>query len=165
MCNCVWSNKSSFQSNTRLNIVVTYARHLVSEVSAFAQCGFGQDLRRFGGTCLHIQYQNRMGWVFLLIHFTSWTETMRVRARPSHTRGIGTVKVKVITVLNYFSTFPWRRIEEWRCNCTFLGFGTRLKWVDSFSPRPLYPRGESFLYPMDRRLGGPQSRSGRWGVD
>jgi hypothetical protein len=31
----------------------------------------------------------------------------------------------------------------------------------SFTPRPLYPQGKSPRYPLDRRLGGPQSRSGR----
>jgi hypothetical protein len=33
----------------------------------------------------------------------------------------------------------------------------------NFTPRPLYPRGKSPLYPLDRRLGGPQSRSERRG--
>jgi hypothetical protein len=33
----------------------------------------------------------------------------------------------------------------------------------SFTPRPLYPQGKSPLYPLDRRLGGHQSRSGRGG--
>jgi hypothetical protein len=33
--------------------------------------------------------------------------------------------------------------------------------VVSFTPRPLYPRGKSPRYLLDRRLGGPQSRSGR----
>jgi hypothetical protein len=28
----------------------------------------------------------------------------------------------------------------------------------SFTPRPLYPQGKSCWYPLDRRLGGPQSR-------
>jgi hypothetical protein len=42
-----------------------------------------------------------------------------------------------------------------------LDLGTRLKCVDSFTPRPLYPQGKSSWYPLDRRLGGPQSRSGR----
>jgi hypothetical protein len=27
----------------------------------------------------------------------------------------------------------------------------------SFTPRPLYPQGKSSWYPLDRRLGGPQS--------
>jgi hypothetical protein len=31
--------------------------------------------------------------------------------------------------------------------------------VVSFTPRPLYPRGKSPWYPLDRWLGGPQSRS------
>jgi hypothetical protein len=30
----------------------------------------------------------------------------------------------------------------------------------SFTPRPLYPQGKGPRYPLDRRLGGPQSRSG-----
>jgi hypothetical protein len=35
--------------------------------------------------------------------------------------------------------------------------------VVSFTPRPLYPQEKSLWYPLDRRLGGPQSRSGRRG--
>jgi hypothetical protein len=35
--------------------------------------------------------------------------------------------------------------------------------VVSFTPLPLYPPGKSPLYSLDRRLGGPQSRSGRCG--
>jgi hypothetical protein len=38
-----------------------------------------------------------------------------------------------------------------------LDLGTRWRWVVSFTPRPLYPEGKS---PLDRRVGGPQSRSG-----
>jgi hypothetical protein len=30
---------------------------------------------------------------------------------------------------------------------------------------PLYPQGKSPWYPLDRRLDGPQSRSGRGGVE
>jgi hypothetical protein len=33
----------------------------------------------------------------------------------------------------------------------------------SFTPRPLYPQGKSPWYPLDRRLGGLQSCSGRSG--
>jgi len=32
-------------------------------------------------------------------------------------------------------------------------------------PRPLYPLGKSPWYPLNRRLGGPQSRSGRGGEE
>jgi hypothetical protein len=35
----------------------------------------------------------------------------------------------------------------------------------SFTPRPLYPQGNSPWYPLDRRLGGPQSRFGRSGEE
>jgi hypothetical protein len=35
--------------------------------------------------------------------------------------------------------------------------------VVSFTPLKLYPRGKSSRYPLDRRLGGPLSQSGRYG--
>jgi hypothetical protein len=37
--------------------------------------------------------------------------------------------------------------------------------VVSFTPQPLYPQGKSSWYLLDRRLGGPQSRSGRGGEE
>jgi hypothetical protein len=46
-----------------------------------------------------------------------------------------------------------------------LDLGTKWRWVVSFMPRPLYSQGKSPRYPLDRRLGGPQSRSGRGGED
>jgi hypothetical protein len=42
-----------------------------------------------------------------------------------------------------------------------LDLGTRWRWMVSLTPRPLYPQGKSPWYPLDRRLSGPQSRSGR----
>jgi hypothetical protein len=47
----------------------------------------------------------------------------------------------------------------------FLDLGTTWRWADSVTPRPLYPRGKSPRYPLDRRLGEPQSRSGRRGEE
>jgi hypothetical protein len=37
--------------------------------------------------------------------------------------------------------------------------------VVSFKPRPLYPQGKGPWYPLDRSLGGPQSRSERGGEE
>jgi hypothetical protein len=54
---------------------------------------------------------------------------------------------------------PWRHMGEWRYSSTFLDLGTRWRWVVSFTPLPLYPRGKSSRYPLDRRLGGPESVS------
>jgi hypothetical protein len=47
----------------------------------------------------------------------------------------------------------------------FLDLGTSWRWVVTFTSRPLYPRGKNPLYPLDTRLGGPQSRSGRRGEE
>jgi hypothetical protein len=47
-----------------------------------------------------------------------------------------------------------------------LYLGSRRRWVVSFTTRPLCPQGKSPWYPLDRRrLGGPQSRSGRGGEE
>jgi hypothetical protein len=58
---------------------------------------------------------------------------------------------------------PWRRMGEWMYRPTFSWLGTSWKWVISFTPRPLYTQGRSPRYPLDRRLGGPQSQSGQYG--
>jgi hypothetical protein len=46
-----------------------------------------------------------------------------------------------------------------------LDLGTRWRWVVSFMSQPLYPQEKGPWYPLDRRLGGPQSRSGRGGEE
>jgi hypothetical protein len=56
-------------------------------------------------------------------------------------------------------------LGEWRHISTHCDLDTRWMWVVSFTPRPLYPLGKSPWYPLDRRLGGPQSRSGRGGEE
>jgi hypothetical protein len=42
-----------------------------------------------------------------------------------------------------------------------LNLGIRLRWVVNFTSQPLYPQRKSRWYTLDRRLGGPQSWSGR----
>jgi hypothetical protein len=37
--------------------------------------------------------------------------------------------------------------------------------VARFTSRPLYPQRKNPWYPLDRRLGGPQNRSGRGGEE
>jgi hypothetical protein len=47
-----------------------------------------------------------------------------------------------------------------------LDLGARWRWVVSFTSRPLlYSQGNSPWYPLDRKLGGPQNRSGRGGEE
>jgi hypothetical protein len=46
-----------------------------------------------------------------------------------------------------------------------LDLGARWRWAISFTPQPLYPQGKRLWYLLGRRLGGPQSRSGRGGEE
>jgi hypothetical protein len=39
--------------------------------------------------------------------------------------------------------------------------GTKWRWVVNLTLRPLYSREKIRRYPLDRRLGGPQSQYGR----
>jgi hypothetical protein len=48
---------------------------------------------------------------------------------------------------------------------SILDLGSRWRSVVSFTPRPLYPQGKSPWYPLDKKLGGPQSRSGGGGEE
>jgi hypothetical protein len=51
----------------------------------------------------------------------------------------------------------------WESGCTvphILDLGTRWRWVVSFTPWSLYPQGRNLRYPLDRRLGEPQSQCG-----
>jgi hypothetical protein len=54
---------------------------------------------------------------------------------------------------------------KWRYSATILDLGTIWRWLVSFTPRPHYLRGNHPRYPLDRRLGGPQSRYGRYGKE
>jgi hypothetical protein len=84
------------------------------------------------------------------------------------------VPLKKLQVAVAYLCFNWALrhegvLGEWKHNSThsFTSFylGTRRRWVVSFTPRPLYPHGKIPWYPLDRRLGGPQSRSGRGGEE
>jgi hypothetical protein len=57
---------------------------------------------------------------------------------------------------------PWRRLGGEEVLLLLIhDLGTRWGWVVSITPRPcFYSRGKDPRYPLDRRLGGPQSRSG-----
>jgi hypothetical protein len=65
-------------------------------------------------------------------------------------------------VFNQLSTMLWRSIGERRYNSTILDLSTRRTWVASFTPRFILGRKNPW-YPLDRRLCGPQDRSGRCG--
>jgi hypothetical protein len=56
----------------------------------------------------------------------------------------------------------------WESGCIvprILDLGIEMRWVVSFTPRPLYPQRKSPSYSLDRRPDGPQSRSEHGGEE
>jgi hypothetical protein len=49
---------------------------------------------------------------------------------------------------------------KWRYSSTILDEGTQQRWVVILAPWPLHPGERAPWYPLDRRLGAPQSWSG-----
>jgi hypothetical protein len=91
--------------------------------------------------------------------------------KPSYTsdRGRENQKTRMeYTRINrkiHFTTSTDTDILKWMnwtsYSSTILDLCTRWRWVVNFTTRRLYPRLKSPRYPLDRRLDGPQSRSGR----
>jgi hypothetical protein len=79
------------------------------------------------------------------------------------------VKVKLslcFTKHHVMKTYPLPTVTYWGNGGIapyILNFGTRWKWVVSFTHRPLYSRDKNPPYPWDRRLGEPQRRFGPGG--
>jgi hypothetical protein len=113
--------------------------------------------KRFGGLCW-FQLQGEMNW---------W---WKQEGPPKH--WYPTITIHGVTTQKT-STWVTPYLNKHHTIKTYWGsgsiaphipdLGTRWKWVVSFTTRPLYPQGKSPRYPLDRRLGGPQSRSGRGG--
>jgi hypothetical protein len=59
---------------------------------------------------------------------------------------------------------PWKDVTA-KYIAKFYVLDSYMTWVVSFTPLPPYPRGKNPRYPLDRRLGGPQNRSGRRGEE
>jgi hypothetical protein len=89
------------------------------------------------------------------------SQPANVSLEPDESKG------KVVPVLFLLNRAPRHEgvLGEWRYSSTHSWTRTRWRWVVSFTRRPLYPQGKSPWYPLDRRLGGPQSRSGRGGEE
>jgi hypothetical protein len=60
---------------------------------------------------------------------------------------------------------PWRRVGKWITAPLILNLCTRWRWVVSFTPRTFYLWGKNLRYPLSRRQGGPQRRSGLFGEE
>jgi hypothetical protein len=60
---------------------------------------------------------------------------------------------------------PWRRVGKCRYTSNILDISIGWREVVSFRPLPHYPRGKNLWYPLDRRLRGPQRRSGCYGQE
>jgi hypothetical protein len=84
--------------------------------------------------------------------------TLMARCLVKH-RDNSTKKIKVKLSLCFFSQAPSHEdvLGSGGIAPRILDLGTRWRWVVSFTALPLYPQGKRTWYPLDRRLGGPQS--------
>jgi hypothetical protein len=84
-----------------------------------------------------------------------------------HSWSVGKGKGKVVPAL--FFLVEYHAMEAYWGNGgierLILYIGTRWRRVGSFMSRLIYRQGNSPWYPLDRRLGGPQSRSGHGGEE
>jgi hypothetical protein len=104
-------------------------------------------------------------WKFIIIIISS-VFMDHATLLPSKSSNVEYVHIKVKVSL----CFNWAPRHEGLLGIggvapRILNLGTTWRWLISFTPRPLYPQGKSPWYPLDRRLGGPQSRSGRGGEE
>jgi hypothetical protein len=60
--------------------------------------------------------------------------------------------------LNFLSTKQWKHMGEWMYISS-----ASWRWLVSLTPLRLYPWGKSPRFLSDKRLGGPQSQSARYG--
>jgi hypothetical protein len=72
--------------------------------------------------------------------------------------------------MNTYPALNWtlRREDAWGSGgiaLRILNVGTRWGWEVNFTPQPLYTQGNSPQVPLERRLSGPRSRSGRGGEE
>jgi hypothetical protein len=72
---------------------------------------------------------------------------------------------QLLYILSLLSIMTWRHMGKWRYRSTVLHLGTRWWTVSASLPGRFKPRRKSPRYPLDRRLGGPQSRYGRCSVE
>jgi hypothetical protein len=71
------------------------------------------------------------------------------------------VKVNMLSLCFNWAPRHEGVLREWKYGATYSWW----RWVVSFTLRPLYPQGKSPWYPLDRKLGGYQSRSGHGGEE
>jgi hypothetical protein len=104
-------------------------------------------------------YFQPLGALFRNI-FSKYTSLV-VRTQTSTSNDMVKVKVNLSLCLN--NEAPGHEgVRGSGCiNPHFLDLGISWRWVVSFTPRPIYPRGKSPRYPLNKRLCGPQSRSGK----
>jgi hypothetical protein len=81
---------------------------------------------------------------------------------PAHSLGIIKVKLFLCLTKHHAMKTYW---GSGGIVPRILDLGTRWRWVVSFTTLLLYLQGKSPWYALDRRLGGPQSRSGRGGEE
>jgi hypothetical protein len=94
-------------------------------------------------------------WNFLQFSVT-YTQ-VKEKLSPAKVKG----KVFPVLLTEHHAMKVYWGVEVWLH--AFFDFGSRWRWVFSFTPQPLYSQEKSPWYPLYRRLGGLHNRSGHGG--
>jgi hypothetical protein len=119
----------------------------------------------YNSVCLKmIMFPDRDGPSHVVCLFQTFTKRSQIVINWSYPRLYTKVKVKLSLCLTKHHAMKayWGSAG---IAPRILDLGSRWRWVVNFTPLPLYPQGKSPWYPLDRRLGGPQSRSERGGEE
>jgi hypothetical protein len=76
-----------------------------------------------------------------------------------------TGRATYVSYVKHCQVKPWRRMEEWMYRATFYWPRQQLEVSSQLHAQAALPRGNIRRYPLDRRLGGFQSRFGRRGEE
>jgi hypothetical protein len=177
MCKCMvwWSDNLSGSNPLRKNLYVYLIQWVVR--SRKLSVPLHTQVILTSNTPIQLQFSNQYGWSPV----TSRAGRLRTRSiqvqslwragsKPgdvfAHSRNIvvtqGNVQLSLCLTKHHAMKTYWGNGGTAPC---ILDLGTTWRWVVSFTSRPLYPQGKYPWYPLDRKLGEPQSRSGRGGEE
>jgi hypothetical protein len=104
-------------------------------------------------------------WTYLRTRMKNSYRLCRTRTKGLIQFGPFVTQSDIFQLVNKTNKCKVFHMGKWRYSSTIQDLDTRWRWEVSFTPQPLYHQGNCPRHPLNRKLGGPQNRSGRYGED